>query len=74
MPNTDHAARFFAQRRRLVAGHRCRAENANIIRDAEVTDAVTQKNFATTQMKSNASAQSWLIDSAHIHGTEERGR
>src|SRR5215210_8180861 len=44
-------------------------ENANIIREAEVTDAVTQKNCATTQMKSSASAQFWLIDSAQIHGT-----
>ena len=44
-------------------------ENAYIIRDAEVTDAVTQKNCATTQMKSSASAQFWLIDSAQIHGT-----
>ena len=28
------------------------------MRDAEVTEAVTQKNCATTQMKSSASAQS----------------
>ena len=46
-------------------------ENANIIRDAEVTDAVTQKNCATTQMKSSASAQFWLMDSVQIHGDEE---
>ena len=32
-------------------------------------DAVTQKNCATTQMKSSASAQFWPIDSAQIHGT-----
>ena len=44
-------------------------ENAYIIRDADVTDAVTQKNCATTQMKSSASAQRWLIDSAQIQGT-----
>src|SRR5215210_1652438 len=44
-------------------------EKANIIRDAEVTDAVTQKNCATTQMKSSASAQFWLIDSDQIQGT-----
>src|SRR4029450_14114161 len=43
-------------------------ENAYIIRDAEVTEAVTQKNCATTQMKSSASAHLWLIDSAQIHG------
>ena len=44
-------------------------ENANIIREADVTEAVTQKNCAMTQMKSSASAQFWLIDSAQIHGT-----
>src|SRR5215218_7697815 len=44
-------------------------EKANIIREADVTDAVTQKNCATTQMKSRASDQCWLIDSAQIHGT-----
>ena len=43
-------------------------ENANIIRDADVTDAVTQKNCATTQMNNNASDQFWLIDSAQIQG------
>ena len=47
-------------------------EKANIIREAEVTDAVTQKNCATTQMKSRNSAQFWPIDSAQIQGT--RGR
>ncbi len=39
------------------------------MRDADVTEAVTQKNCATTQMKSSTSAQFWLIDSAQIHGT-----
>ncbi len=34
-----------------------------------MVDAVTQKNCATTQMKSRASAQFWLIDSVQIHGT-----
>jgi len=32
-------------------------EKANIIREAEVIDAVTQKNWATTQTKSRTSAQ-----------------
>ena len=32
-------------------------------------EAVTQKNCATTQMKSKASAQFWPIDSDQIHGT-----
>ena len=39
------------------------------MRDADVTEAVTQKNCATTQMKSRNSAQFWLIDSAQNHGT-----
>ncbi len=54
------------------AGGRARRrsrENANIIRDADVTDAVRQKNCATTQMKSRISAQFWLIDSVQIQGT-----
>src|SRR5918992_1409382 len=46
-------------------------ENANIIRDADVTEAVTQKNWATTQMKSRSSAQFWLIDSDQIQGTRK---
>src|SRR5919205_3187407 len=37
-------------------------ENANIIRDADVTEAVRQNSCATQQMKSSASAQFWLID------------
>ena len=36
-----------------------------------MTDAVRQKNCATTQMKSRISAQFWLIDSVQIHGTIE---
>ncbi len=39
------------------------------MRDAEVTDAVTQKNCATTQMKSRNSAHCWLIDCAQMNGT-----
>ena len=37
-------------------------ENANIIRDADVTDAVRQNICATQQMKSRISAQVSLID------------
>src|SRR5215204_7106287 len=44
-------------------------ENANSIREADVKEAVTQKNCATTQMKRSASAQFWLIDSVQIQGT-----
>src|SRR5829696_3428007 len=46
-------------------------ENANSIRDADVSDAVTQKNCATTQTNSSASAQFWLIDSVQIQGTRK---
>ena len=41
-------------------------ENANIIRDADVTDAVRQKNCATQQMTSRNSAQFWLIDAVKM--------
>ncbi len=43
-------------------------ENAKSIRDAEVSDAVTQKNCATTPMKSSISAQ-FCSSSSQIHGT-----
>ena len=58
-PNTDHrGTRFFATRRQYWwPGTAPSRENANIMRDAEVTEAVTQKNCATTQMKRSASAQ-----------------
>ncbi len=41
-------------------------ENANIIRDADVTDAVRQNNCATQQIKSRISAQFWLIDACQM--------
>src|SRR5436190_5667717 len=44
-------------------------EKANIIREADVIEAVTQKNCATTQMKSRNSAQRWPMDVAQIQGT-----
>ncbi len=34
-----------------------------------MVEAVRQKNCATTQMKSSASDQFWLIEVAQIHGT-----
>ncbi len=37
-------------------------EKANIIRDAEVTDAVPQKNWATTAIRSRNSAQALPSD------------
>ena len=56
-------------RQTLCPGTAPSRENANIIRDADVTDAVRQKNWATTQIRSRISAQFWLIDSDQIHGT-----
>src|SRR5215470_6464501 len=44
-------------------------EKANIIREADVVDAVRQKNCAITQMKSSASDQVWLIEVDQIQGT-----
>src|SRR5512134_310988 len=71
IPNTDHTGtRCRETRRQSVCPGTARSrENANIIREADVVDAVTQKNCATTQMKSSTSAQFWLIDSVQIQGT-----
>src|SRR3954454_21111219 len=44
-------------------------ENANIIRDADVTDAVRQKNCAIQQMKSRNVPQLWPIAATQLVGT-----
>src|SRR5919201_6868746 len=44
-------------------------ENANIIRDAEVTDAIVQKHCATTAMKSMNSAHLRLVAPSQIART-----
>src|SRR5438445_7547156 len=44
-------------------------ENANIIRDAEVTDAIVQKHCATTAMKSRNSAHRLPIAPSQIERT-----
>src|SRR5437868_3248520 len=54
--------------------HRCPGiapsrENANIIREAEVTEAVPQKNCATTAMRSRNSAHFLLIDVSQMYVT-----
>src|SRR5215204_2697780 len=71
MPATDQRGmRFRATRRHSECPGTARSrENANIILDADVTEAVRQKNCAMTQMKSSASAHVWLIDSAQMDGT-----
>ena len=71
MPNTEFTGtrRFDTFRQSGWPGTARSREKANIIRDADVTDAVRQKNCATTQTKSRISAQFWLIDSVQIHGT-----
>ena len=43
-------------------------ENANIIRDAEVTDAVRQNICATQQMKSRNVPQLWPIAATQLVG------
>ena len=43
-------------------------ENANSIRDADVTDAVRQKNWATQQMKSRNVPQLWPIAATQLVG------
>ena len=48
----------------LVSRDRPSRENANIIREAEVTEAIVQNNCATTAMKSRNSAQSCSSTSA----------
>src|SRR5512134_2283253 len=71
IPKTDQTGTRCRETRRqsVWPGTARSRENANIIRDAEVIDAVTQKNCATTQMKSRTSAQFWLMDSLQIQGT-----
>src|SRR3954463_5528899 len=44
-------------------------ENANIMRDADVTEAVPQKNCATTAMTSRNSAHFVLIDDCQMYVT-----
>src|SRR5258706_7463342 len=44
-------------------------ENANIIREADVTDAVPQKNCATTAITSRNSAHFVLIDDCQMYVT-----
>src|SRR5262249_15218396 len=56
------------RRQRRCPGTAPSRENANIIRDADVVDAVTQKNWATTQIASSASDQFSFIDSRQIQG------
>src|SRR5262249_21676942 len=60
---------FETRRHQRLPGTAPSRENANIIREADVVDAVRQKNCAITQMKSSASDQFWLIDVDQIHGT-----
>src|SRR5436190_2725741 len=58
-----YGTRLRAMRRHCCCPGTARSrENANIIRDADVTDAVRQNICAMQQMKSRISAQFWLID------------
>src|SRR3954468_17232988 len=49
-------------------------ENANSIRDADVTDAVRQKNCAAQQMKSRNVPQLWPIAATQLVGTMSRSK
>ena len=65
-----HGTRFFAIRRHMrQPGTAPSREKANIIRDADVTDAVRQNIWATTAMKSKISAQCVLIDVCQMYVT-----
>src|SRR5919109_5141208 len=46
-------------------------EKANIMRDADVTEAFPQKSWATQAMKSKNSAQFALIDVSQMYGTAD---
>src|SRR3954452_21873525 len=56
-------------RHRKWPGTALSRENANIIRDADVTDAVPQKNCATTAITSRNSAHFRLIDVSQMYVT-----
>ena len=58
-----------------MAGDGARSrENANIIRDADVTEAVRQNICATQQMNSRISAHVWLIDVVQMYVTASADR
>src|SRR5919198_5894132 len=66
---TGTRSRFETRRQIWCPGTARSRENANIIRDAEVTEAIVQKICATTAMKSRNSAQRLLIDVSQMYVT-----
>src|SRR5579864_9143006 len=71
MPQTAYTGTRFrlTRRHQWWPGIAPSRENANIIRDAEVTEAVPQKNCATTAMRSRNSAHFLLIDVSQMYVT-----
>src|SRR5919201_3150103 len=66
---TGMRSTFDTRRHSWCPGTARSRENANIIREAEVTDAIVQNVCATTAMKSRNSAQRLLIDVSQMYVT-----
>src|SRR4051812_1111484 len=60
---------LLTRRQRLCPGIAPSREKANIIRDADVTEAVPQKNWATHAITSRNSAHFWLIEFVQMYVT-----
>src|SRR5215208_3502400 len=66
---TGTRSRFVIFRHMRHPGTAPSRENANIIRDADVTDAIVQKSCATHSMKRSNSAHFRLIEFSQMYGT-----
>src|SRR6266545_101919 len=66
---TGTRSRFETLRQSWCPGTARSRENANIMRDADVTEAIVQKTCATTAMKSRNSAQRLLIEVSQMYVT-----
>src|SRR6266571_9098195 len=66
---TGTRSRFETTRQNWCPGTARSRENANIILDAEVTEAIVQNVWARTAMKSRNSAQRRLIDVSQMYVT-----
>src|SRR5918911_1061135 len=66
---TGTRSRFEILRHSRHPGTAPSRENANIIRDADVTDAIVQKSCATHAMNSMNSAHFELVDSVQMYCT-----
>src|SRR3954452_8164276 len=66
---TGTRSRLLILRHRRQPGTAPSREKANIIRDADVTDAIVQKSCATHAMKRRNSAHLRLIEFSQMYGT-----